>query len=321
MVVNTDLVDRIALAYQDMRGTAGGPRQTPLEYSPSISSLCGARVYLKCEHHQFTGSFKFRGALNKLLSLSSEERLQGVTAASTGNHGMGVARAAQILGIDAAIYVPADASPKKLKAIEGYGAQIERVNGSCLDAERKAREVAHFAHKTFISPYNDIDVMAGQGTIAREMVDQIAELDAVYISVGGGGLIGGMGAFFKNLNKHTKIIGCWPETAPIMKHCLEAGKIVTVDEKPTLSDATMGNLEPDTVTFPVCQKVIDEMVTVTEDEIAESMRLLASEENWMVEGAAGVALAACLKQKHQGGNVAVLLCGRNISVDKFLSIF
>jgi len=323
VITRSDIVTRITYAYEHAQKTAGGPRKTPFEYSPAFSAHSGARVYLKCEHQQFTGSFKFRGALNKILNLNSEQRMAGVIAASTGNHGMGVARAAQIQGVDAVIYVPATASTMKLAAIEHMGAEIVKVNGNCLDAELQARKDALAENKTFISPYNDVDVMAGQGTIAVEMTEQLEHLDALYIAVGGGGLIGGIGSYFKQYRKNTRIVGCWPEAAPAMLRCLEAGRVIDVLEENTLSDATAGGVEPGSITFPVCQDVIDDRVTVSEEEIAEAMLLMAEKENWMVEGSVGVALAACLKEtpKYQNKNVAVLVCGRNIDTTKFLSVF
>jgi len=296
--------------------------ETPLEESLLLSKQIGANVFLKCEHLQKTGSFKFRGALNKILLLSDKEKSKGVIAASTGNHGQGVALAAKITGIKATIYVPSDASPMKLKSIEALGARIEPYQGDCLEAEIHARQIAESNNITFISPYNDSTVIAGQGTIGIELTRQHKGLDAIFVSVGGGGLISGVASYLKQSNPNIKIIGCWPENAPAMHECIKAGKIFDVPEKPTISDGTAGGVEPGAVTFPICKDLIDQHVLVSEGEIIAAMRLLAEHERTIVEGAAGVAMAALIKTADifRGKTVAVVLCGRNISFDKFKEV-
>ena len=296
--------------------------ETPLEESLVLSEQTGAHVFLKCEHLQRTGSFKFRGALNKILSLSEAERTKGVIAASTGNHGQGVALAAKIVDIPTTIYVPHDASPMKLKSIRSLGAQVQICDGDCLAAETRARDVAENKERVFISPYNDQTVIAGQGTIGLELFRQNKSLDAVFVSVGGGGLISGIASYLKQKSLTTQIIGCYPENAPIMVECIKAGKIIPIAEQSTLSDATAGNLEPGSITFPLCRDFIDQHVLVSEDEIKQAMRLLAETERMIVEGAAGVALAAFLKMASslKGKNVAVVLCGRNINFSKFIEV-
>lgn len=296
--------------------------ETPLEESLILSEQTGAHVFLKCELLQRTGSFKFRGALNKVLSLSEAERAKGVIAASTGNHGQGVALAAKIVGIPATIYVPHDASPMKLKSIQSLAAQVEICDGDCLAAEIQARNVAENEGRVFISPYNDQTVIAGQGTIGLELLRQNKNLDAVFVSVGGGGLISGIASYLKQKSPATQIIGCYPEKAPVMYECIKAGKIIPVAEQPTLSDATSGNLEPGSITFPLCRDLIDHHVLVSENEIKQAIRLLAETERIIVEGAAGVALAAFLKMAAslRGKNVAIVLCGRNINFSKFIEV-
>lgn len=176
--------------------------------------------------------------------------------------------------------------------------------------------------RVFISPYNDQTVIAGQGTIGLELFRQNKNLDAVFISVGGGGLISGIASYLKQKRPATQIIGCYPENAPIMHECIKAGKIIPVAEQPTLSDATAGNLEPGSITFPLCRDFIDHHVLVSEDEIKQALRLLADTERMIVEGAAGVALAAFLKMANslKGKNVAIVLCGRNINFSKFIEV-
>ena len=284
-------------------------RLTPLEYSAETGA------YLKLEHLQHTGSFKFRGASNKIALLTPEQAAAGVVTASNGNHGLGVAAASKARGIAAEVFVSAQVSPAKAKRIEALGARLHSAGEDPLTAELAARSAAADSGRVFISPYNDYDVMAGQGTIAIELEQQLPQLDAVFVAVGGGGLIGGIGSYLKAVSPHTQIIGCWPGHSPVMLRCLEAGSIVEVEELPTLSESTAGGLEPESVTFDVCRQVIDRGVLVTEREILDAMRLLLETEHWVAEGAAGVALAAYLKEasRWRGKRVAVIICGRNVS--------
>jgi threonine dehydratase len=297
---------------------------TPLERSNILSERSGANVYLKCEHLQHTGSFKLRGAFNKLMHLheTADGKKFNIVAASTGNHGMAVAYAANKLGIDASIYLPRETSQVKQCAIRSLGAKIVPVDGDCLQAEIEARKRSEETGASFVSPYNDDYVVAGQGTLGVELAED-AKLDAVFISVGGGGLIGGIGSYLKSVNPKVRIVGCWPENAPAMLRCIEAKCIVDVPEQPTLSNSTAGGVEPGSVTFEVCRNVIDEHLTVTETEIADAMRLIAEHERWLVEGAAGVAVAALIKSQKQyaGKNVAIVLCGRNLSLSQIERVF
>ncbi len=306
-----DDIDRAAARIQPHIHT------TPLERS----SLTGAfELQFKCEHLQKTGSFKLRGAMNRLMALDDEQLSSGVIAASSGNHGQGVALAAKTTGATATIYVPDGASPMKLAAIEALGARLVKVAGDGLESELLAREAAESSGQVFVSPYNDPLVIAGQGTIGKELTAQHASLNAVFVAVGGGGLISGIATYLKAHNPDVRIYGCWPENSPAMHTCIETGQIQDVPEQPTLSDGTAGGIEPDTITFEACRRLIDEHVLVSESEIAHAMRLIAVHERWIVEGAAGVALAACLQKagelKDQA--VAVVLCGRNIDQDRFL---
>ena len=286
-------------------------RETPVE----PWSDAGPNVFLKLEHLQRTGSFKLRGASNKIALLSPDEASRGVVAASNGNHGLGVAAAAQARGIAAEVYVSAHVSPAKARRIEGLGARIKVAGDDPLTAELAARRAAEQSGRVFISPYNDLDVIAGQGTIAVELHRQLPQLDAVFIAVGGGGLIGGIGAFFKAVSPGTEIVGCWPENSPVLHECLRVGKIVEVPEQPTISESTAGNLEPNSVTLDVCRGAIDRHALVSEDEILAAMRRIMQTEHWLIEGAAGVAVAAYLQdaKRYEGRTVAIVLCGRNLS--------
>ena len=244
---------------------------TPLQHSPALSAQYGLDLYLKCEHIQTTGSFKFRGASNKLRLVKEDGSKGSVIAASSGNHGQAVALAARDAGIEARIFVPAAASPAKMAAIQAYGARLELVEGDSLAAEKHARSVAEQEGKTFVSPYNDFEVIAGQGTIGVELLEQLADFDAVFVSVGGGGLISGIGAAIKSERPNAELVGCWPENSPAMHECLKRGEIVDVAEESTLSDGTAGGIEPGTVTFELCRQYVDRRVLVSEAAIARQI--------------------------------------------------
>ena len=315
----TSLIDTVAQrvdhAHSQLRKAATPPYQTALEYNFGLSQRHGMNVYLKHEHMQHTGSFKYRGALNRILSLDDASKKKGVITASSGNHGMACAMAAKESGVPLTVYVPESASPLKVKKIKAMGAEVIHAPGDCLVAELAASDKANTEGLTYISPYNDNIVMAGQGTIGLEIFNQLPAVDAVVIAVGGGGLIGGTGAWLKAHNPHIDVIGCWPENAPAMAKCLEAGKVIEVEESETLSDGTAGGVEPGAVTFEVCQAVIDRKVFVSEEAIAQSLYDAIFEERMIIEGAAAVALAALSQCESElaGKNVAVVVCGRNIA--------
>ena len=304
--------EAIVEAYQRIRPWV---RETPLEEASAQAPGGGVSVFYKLEHLQHTGSFKFRGASNKIALLTPEQAAAGVIAASNGNHGLGVAAAAQARGIAAEVYCSSQVSPAKAQRIERHGARIRAVGDDPLTAEVAARRAAEQSGRVFISPYNDADVIAGQGTIAIELERQLPGLDAVFVAVGGGGLIGGIGAYLKAASPETEIVGCWPENSPVLYECLQAGRIVEVAERPTLSESTSGGLEPGSVTLDVCRRAIDRSVMVSEAEVLAAMRMILETEHWVIEGAAGVAVAAFRKeaQRYRGKTVAIVLCGRNLS--------
>jgi threonine dehydratase len=295
---------------------------TPLQLSPLLSDKLGVEVHLKCEHVQVTGSFKFRGASNKVRLLGDAALRDGVITASTGNHGQGLALAASRRSVPVTVFAPRDASPAKLRKIELYGGAVRLVDGDALAAELTAADHASAEGLTFVSPYNDLEVIAGQGTVGMELAEQLPSLDAVFVAVGGGGLVSGLACALKNQCQGIEIVGCWPEVARSMHACLEAGQIIDVEESETLSDGTAGGVEPGAVTFDLCRDLIDRTVLVSESEIGDAMRRLARDEHWMVEGAAGVALASLLKlhDQYRGRKVAVVLCGRNIALEKYYRV-
>ena len=314
----TDLFSRILEASTAIRPQVS---VTPLEPSSRLSAQVGCQVLLKYEHMQPTGSFKIRGATNKVRLLDGPSRKAGVLTASTGNHGQAVARAGALAGVPVKVYVSNVAVRTKLAGIRSRGAQLVVIDGPPLEAELAARRKAEADGLVYISPYNDLDVIAGQGTLGVELLKQAPDLDAVFIAVGAGGLIGGTGSAIKALNPRIQVVGVWPEASPCMLRALEAGRIIPVDEHETLSDGTLGAIEPGSATFPICQSVIDAKVVVSEAEIAAAMSALVESEDLMVEGAAGVALAGLIQssQAYRGRKVAVVLCGRNIGPQAFMA--
>jgi threonine dehydratase len=289
--------------------------ETPVLDVSDLLPATSVRLLFKMENLQYTGSFKLRGATNKVLSLAPEQAAKGVIAASNGNHGLAVAVAAGRRGIPAEVYVSAHVAAAKAKRIEEHGATIRRVGTDPLQAELAARTAAMQAGKVFISPYNDPEVVAGQGTIAVELEHQLHDIGAIFVAVGGGGLIGGIGAYQKMISSRTEIVGCWPENSRVLYESLKVGRIIDFPEQPTLSESTAGGLEPESVTLPVCKQVIDRSVLVTEDEIAAAMRSVRDAKGWTIEGAAGVAVAAFLKeaQRYRDQAVVVVICGGNLT--------
>lgn len=288
-------------------------RETPLEYSYVLNKMTGSEVYLKLENIQITGSFKARGALNKILLL--KDSTAKIVTASTGNHGLGVANALSVVKKEGIIYLPKNASTAKVEAIGMRGVPVEFYGDNCEETEQYVRKLSEVNNQVYISPYNDEEVMAGQGSIGVELHRELPDLDAVFISVGGGGLIAGIASYLKAVNPKIEIIACLPENAPVMYECIKAGKIIDVAEKHTLSDATAGGIEAGSITFEVCQQFVDTYITVSEEEIIDSMKLMMKHHHLIIEGSAGVAVASLLKAKdrYKQKKVAIIICGGNVS--------
>lgn len=297
-------------------------RETPLDYSVALSKLTGAKVYLKCENLQYTGSFKARGAFNKLLSLTPEQKSQGVVVASSGNHGAAMGFALTQLKIPGIIFVPENAAQTKIDNIRNYDIPLELHGKDTMKTELYALEYAREHHMVYGSPYNDEFVVGGQGTIGLELTKQLDKIDAVLVAVGGGGLIAGIAGYLKNISPSIQMIGCLPENSPVMAESVKEGKIIEMDTLPTLSDATAGGIEPDAITFDLCRRYLDDYLLVSEEEIKKAIVTLIKTQHLLVEGAAGVALAALLKNADQfkNKNVVVVLSGGNISLDTLKKI-
>lgn len=313
MKYSPEAVLQAATAAADRIG--GIIEHTALDHSVAFSEASGAEVYLKRENRQLTGSFKIRGASNRLATLTEEQREQGCVAASSGNHGAAVACAMQKMATSGVIFVPEQTSPAKVDAIKSYGGNVQFFGTDGLDTEQHARQYAESNKMYYLSPYNDPEVIAGQGTCGVEIRDELPDVDAVYVAVGGGGLIAGVASVLKAHNPAIKVYGCQPEASAVMAKSVEAGEILDLPSDPTLSDGTAGGIEAAAITFELCCELIDEFLLVSEDEIAAAMRLYIDAEHEPLEGAAGVALAALLKHKDRepARKVAVIICGGNVS--------
>ena len=274
-----------------------------------------ADVYLKTENLQITGSFKVRGAYYKMSQLSEEERQHGVIACSAGNHAQGVALAAQKNGIKAVICLPDGAPISKVEATKRYGAEVCLVSGVYDDAYNRALQLRDEKGYTFIHPFNDESVIAGQGTIGLELFDQLPDLDAVIVPIGGGGLIAGIAFTMKNLNPNVKIYGVQAAGAPSMLRSITDGEMEELDDVSTIADG-IAVKKPGDLTFSLCQQYVDEIVTVSDDEISAAILALMEQQKLVTEGAGAVSVAAVMFNKIpvKGKKVACLLSGGNVDV-------
>lgn len=304
------LIEAIVAAEERIRPYV---RETPLVRAAGLGEP-GDEVYLKLESMQHTGSFKLRGALSKLLALAPEQRARGVATASSGNHGAAVAYACRALGTSGVVFVPEHAAPTKLRLIERLGAEVRRFGDDSVLAEAHARAYADKHGLAYISPYNDWDVVAGQGTIGVELERQLDRVDALFVAVGGGGLIGGVAGYLKARRPGLRVVGCLPANSPVMAESVRAGRILDIPSLPTLSDGTAGGIEAGAITFELCRELVDEYVLVSERAIADELRACVEQEHLLAEGAAGVALAAFRQEqaRFRGQRVVVIICGANI---------
>jgi threonine dehydratase len=288
---------------------------TPCGHSQMLSALTGQQVYLKLDNLQMTGAFKERGALNKILQLTPEQKKRGVVAASAGNHAQGVAHHATQHGIRSIIVMPLATPLVKVTATREFGAEVvlhgENYDAACEEATR----ICKAEGMTFIHPFDDVQVIAGQGTIALEMLEQIPQLEAVIVPIGGGGLISGIGCAIKETNPKIRVIGVQTSRLPSMVAAVAKHHPVTIDAATTIADGIAVRRAGD-VTLPLVEKYVDEIVTVDEDEIASAILVLLEREKTLAEGAGAAALAALLQKRTslQGAHTGVLVCGGNIDV-------
>ena len=291
-------------------------RQTDLIYSPVLSKECGCELYLKTENLEVTVSFKVRGAYYKISQLNEEEKLRGVIACSAGNHAQGVALASKKFGIKSIICMPDGAPLSKVEATKSYGAEVVLVPGVYDDAHNRAEELKAKKGYTFIHPFDDEDVIAGQGTIGLEIAEQIKDADAVIVPVGGGGLISGVAFAIKSLNPKIRVYGVQAAGAPSMLNSLEHKKIETLPSVSTVADG-IAVKEPGRLTFNLCSRYVDGIVSVTDDQVSAAILALIEKQKMIAEGAGAVALAAALFNKLPdvaGKKVVCLISGGNIDV-------
>lgn len=299
--------------YRAKRMLEGVIRKTDVIYAPKLS--VGTELYLKTENLQITGSFKVRGAYYKMNCLSKEEKERGVVACSAGNHAQGVALAAQKNGIKAVICLPDGAPISKVEATKSYGAEVCLVEGVYDDAYQKALQLRDEKGYTFLHPFNDEDVIAGQGTIGLELLEQLPDLDAIIVPIGGGGLISGIAYAAKTLNPNVKVYGVEAKGAPSMKNALEHGGIEELSSVSTIADG-IAVKKPGDLTYELCRKYVDEIVTVSDDEISAAILALMEKHKLVTEGAGAVGVAAVMFNKIdlKGKKAVCVLSGGNIDV-------
>ena len=291
-------------------------RTTDIIYSPVISNKCGCEVYLKTENLQLTGSFKVRGAYYKISKLTSEEKSKGVIACSAGNHAQGVALASKKFGITAKICMPDGAPISKVEATKSYGAEVVLVNGVYDDAHNEAERLKEKYGYTFIHPFDDEDVIAGQATVGVEICEQLKYIDVLVVPVGGGGLVAGVAFAAKKLNPSIKVYGVQAAGAPSMLNSMHDGKIETLSSVSTVADG-IAVKEPGSITFELCNKYVDDIVSVTDDQISAAILTLIEKQKMIAEGAGAVSLAAVLFDKIpnlKNKKVCCIISGGNIDV-------
>lgn len=291
---------------------------TPLYHSHVLSDITGNNVYLKLESEQVTGSFKARGALNKVLKMNETNSTDTCVTASTGNHALGFANALKNTKVKGIIFMPINASKAKVDLLSLYNVELKFFGNDSLTTELEAKRYAQENGLTYVSPYNDEDIIAGQGTIAFEIIEDLETIDRVYGCIGGGGLMSGCSSYFKKISPKTELVGCLPENSAEMYLSVKKGEVVELNNPtPTLSDGSAGGLEPDSITFELCRNNIDRYILSSEKEIASAMKLMIDKHHKIIEGAAGVALSSYLKDvnKGTGKNIVVIICGANVSTE------
>jgi len=321
------MADPTALTLGDVfcarRAIAPVVRTTPLVRSEALSARLGRGVHLKLEHLQETGAFKLRGAANRLAQLGPDERQGGVVAVSTGNHARAVAHAARLLGVRAVVFMSTLVPKNKVAAVEAAGAEV-RIGGANQDeAEVEAVRLAKAEGLTFVSPFDDPFVIAGQGTIGLELLEDLPDVDTVLVPLSGGGLIGGIALAVKSASPAIRVIGVTMDRGAAMYASQRAGHPVEVVEEPSLADSLGGGIGLENrYTFALVREFVDDLVLVSEDEIAHGMRWCYWQEQQVIEGGAAVGVAALLADKVQpsGGRVAIVLSGRNVDMQTFTDV-
>ncbi|KVS13944.1 threo-3-hydroxy-L-aspartate ammonia-lyase [Burkholderia multivorans] len=300
---------------------AGHAHRTPVMTSHTVDDALGAQVFFKCENLQRMGAFKFRGAFNALSRFDAEQRRRGVVAFSSGNHAQAIALSARMLGIPATIVMPQDAPAAKIAATRGYGATVVTYDRYTEDREQIGRELAERDGLTLIPPYDHPDVIAGQGTAAMELFDEVGPLDAVFTPLGGGGLLSGTALATRALSPNARLYGVEPEAGNDGQQSFRSGAIVHIDTPRTIADGAqtqhLGN-----ITFPIIRRDVDDILTATDDELVECMRLFASRMKIVVEptGCLSFAGARRMKDELKGKRVGIVISGGNVDLDAFSAL-
>ncbi|HDR5272615.1 TPA: bifunctional threonine ammonia-lyase/L-serine ammonia-lyase TdcB [Bacillus thuringiensis] len=298
-------------------------RKTPLVKSFYLTSKTGGEIYLKLENMQLTGSFKFRGAFNKISQLTNEEKERGVIACSAGNHAQGVALSSHLLGIKSKIVMPTSAPQAKVDATRGYGSEVILYGDTFDDAKAKCEEIIKETGETYLHPYDDVEVMAGQGTIGLDILDDMWDVDTVIVPIGGGGIISGIAVALKSFNPSINIIGVQADNVHGMKASYNAGRILEHYEAPTIADGCAVKI-PGNLTFEIVKDLVDDIVTVSEEELEVAMKDLLQRGKAVVEGAGALATAALLAGKVdkyvQGKKVVAVISGGNVDLKRISSV-
>jgi len=291
--------------------------RTECRHSPALSDASGADVWLKLENLQLSGSFKLRGVMNRLLALGPGERSRRLVAASTGNHGAAFAHGVAELGLDGLLFLPTNAAAAKLGAIEDSGIPFRLVGDDCVETEAHASAYAADNGCVWVSPYNDPLIVAGQGTVGVELLDQVEGMSCVLAPIGGGGLMSGIASYVKAVAPEVEVIGCQPAASAVMYESVRAGEIVTLESRPTLSDATAGGIEPGSITFDLCHRHVDHYELLDEDEIARAMRFVHDNEDMVIEGGAALPVAAALRRpdRLRGKRLVLVITGSKVDDD------
>jgi threonine dehydratase len=304
-------------AIQDAKRTINGSvRRTPLIRSTYLSELCHGEFFLKLENLQVTNAFKIRGAVNKIQHMSSDELKRGIVTASAGNHAQGVAVAAESLGLrlDVKIVVPENTPRIKIDKIRKHDVNLICFGNIYDEAEQHAKEIAKEAGATYVSPYNDELIIAGQGTIGLEILEDLPNVDRILVPVGGGGLISGISLAAKHMKSNVELFGVQSEASPSMQRSLKAGKLVTVTVRESLADGLSGNIEAGSITFQIIQRNVDNLILVKEESIRKAIYLLWNKDGQIVEGAAATVVSALLEnpQSFSGKKTVAVITGGNI---------
>ena len=295
---------------------------TPLEHSMYLSDKIEGEVWLKLDSMQRTSSFKFRGAINKILSLTEAELDRGIVSASTGNYALAVAEAMRIRNRRATIYVAKDIEPSRLELLRSHGLDLVIHGEVAWDVEKEARRVGDEEGKIYVSPYNDPIVVGGQGTCGYEISQQLPDLDAAFLACGGGGLLTGSAGWLKSHNSDVEAFGVSPANSPVMYESMRTNKMVEMDTQPTLADTCAGGIDLDSITLDLCRRYVDEIVLLTEKEIEASIRLLFEQHRLVTEGSGALSIGGLLKRKERfkGKKVVAVVCGRNVNLEVFKKI-